>query len=245
MQKKIQFTGIVLKNLDYQDNAQIIYVLTKDNLNSVLVRGAKKIESKTRPLAQIITKINGLRTDNEKFSTLTEGIVEDNYNFIKEDFVKSQAVMCIFEKIYNLYPNITFSEKLYDFLENILSMMESTNYPKSLLLLFEVKFWYLLGINPNFSTCVNCGEELESGYLLVDGGGLLCPNCSMNFECDLSVKESKIVKYLYYIKMEKVDETFLSLIDFFYDRITKKIDKYYEKHIDFYNKSKEIFYKLI
>ena len=114
MQKKIEFTGIVLKNLDYQDNAQIIYVLSKDNLNSILVRGAKKIESKTRPLAQIITKINGLRTEKEKFSTLTEGVVENNYNLIKEDFVKTQAVMCIFEKIYSLYPNITMPEKLYE-----------------------------------------------------------------------------------------------------------------------------------
>jgi DNA repair protein RecO (recombination protein O) len=245
MQKKIQFTGIVLKNLDYQDNAQIIYVLTKDNLDSILVRGAKKIESKTRPLAQIITKINGLRTEREKFSTLTEGVVEKNYNQIKEDFVKTQAVMCIFEKIYNLYPNISVPDKLYDFLDNILSMMEITNYPKSLLLIFEVKFWYLLGINPNFSNCVNCGEEIDSGYLFVNSGGLLCPICAQGFECDLNIEDSKIVKYLYHIKMEKIDEKFLSLIDVFYERLTKKIDKYYEKHIDFYNKSKEIFYKLI
>lgn len=245
MQKKIKFTGIVLKNRDYQDNAQIIYVLTKDNLDSILVRGAKKIDSKTRPLAQIITKIEGLRTEKEKFSTLTEGVVENNYNQIKEDFVKTQAVMCIFEKIYNLYPNITMSDKLYDFLDNILTIMENTKYPKSLLLLFEVKFWYLLGINPNFSTCVNCGEDLDNGYLLVNSGGLICPKCSLNFECDLNIEESKIVKYLYHIRMEKIDETFLSLIEVFYDHLTKKIDKYYEKHIDFYNKSKEIFYKLI
>lgn len=245
MQKKIEFTGIVLKNLDYQDNAQIIYVLSKDNLNSILVRGAKKIESKTRPLAQIITKINGLRTEKEKFSTLTEGVVENNYNLIKEDFVKTQAVMCIFEKIYSLYPNITMPEKLYEFVDNILSLMESTSYPKSLLVLFEVKFWYLLGINPNFLNCVNCGEDVEDGYLFVNSGGFLCPICAQNFECDLNVENSKIVKYLYHIRMEKIDENFLSLIDVFYEQITKKIDKYYEKHIDFYNKSKEIFYKLI
>ena len=103
----------------------------------------------------------------------------------------------------------------------------------------------MLGINPNFSSCVNCGDELETGYLIVGSGGLVCPNCAQNFDCDLNIENSKIVKYLYHIKMEKVDEKFLSLIDVFYDQITKKIDKYYEKHIDFYNKSKEIFYKLI
>ena len=32
MQEKVQFTGIVVKNLDYQDNAQIVYILTKDEL---------------------------------------------------------------------------------------------------------------------------------------------------------------------------------------------------------------------
>jgi hypothetical protein len=45
--------------------------------------------------------------------------------------------------------------------------------------------------------------------------------------------------------MDKVDDNFLSLIEIFYEDITKKIDKYYEKYIDFYNKSKEIFYKVI
>lgn len=245
MQKKIQFTGIVLRNLDYQDNAQIIYVLTKDNIESVLVRGAKKIESKTRPLAQMITKISGLRTEGKSFSTLTEGIVENNYNIIKEDFVKVQAIMCIFEKIYNLFPNITMTEKNYEFLEKILDIMEKTNYPKSLLLLFEIKLWYLLGINPNFTNCVNCGNELEYGFLYVDGGGLLCPNCAPIYECDLNIENSKIIKYLYYIKMEKVDDHFLSLIDVFYESITKVVDKYYEKYLDFYNKSKEIFYKVI
>lgn len=245
MQKKIQFAGIVLKNMDYQDSAQIVYVLTKDNLESILVRGAKKIESKTRPLAQMITKISGLRTDSQKFSTLTEGVIDNNYNRIKEDFVKTQAVMCIFEKVCSLYANITMPDKLYDFLDNILSIMENTNYPKSLLLLFEIKFWYLLGINPNFSTCVNCGEEIESGFLYVDSGGLICPQCANYFECDLNFESSKIVKYLYHIKLNKVDDHFLSLIEVFYDQITKKIDKYYEKHIDFYNKSKEIFYKVI
>lgn len=245
MQNKIQFIGIVLKNLDYRDNAQIIYVLTKDNIESVLVRGAKKIESKTRPLAQMITKISGLRTESKGFSTLTEGIVENNYNSIKEDFMKVQAIMCIFEKVYNLFPNITMTEKNYEFLEKILDMMEKTSYPKSLLLLFEIKFWYLLGINPNFTTCVNCGNELEYGFLYVDSGGLLCSNCSKEYDCDLDIENSKIVKYLYYIKMEKVDENFLSLIDLFYEPITKVVDKYYEKYLDFYNKSKKIFYKVI
>lgn len=245
MQKKIQFTGIVLRNLDYQDNAQIIYVLTKDNIESVLVRGAKKIESKTRPLAQMITKISGLRTEGKSFSTLTEGIVENNYNSIKEDFVKVQAIMCIFEKVYNLFPNITMTEKNYEFLEKILDIMEKTSYPKSLLLLFEIKLWYLLGINPNFTTCVSCDNELEYGFLYVNGGGLLCPNCAQMHECDLNIENSKIIKYLYYIKMEKVDDHFLSLIDVFYEPITKVVDKYYEKYLDFYNKSKEIFYKVI
>ena len=245
MQKKVQFIGIVLKSMDYQDNAQIIYVLTDKSIESILVRGAKKIESKTRPLAQLITKISGLRTDNPKFSTLTEGVIQNNYIKIKEDIVKTQAVLCIFEKIYSLYPNISFPEKLYEFLENILNIMENTNFPKSLLLLFEVKFWYLLGINPNFTTCVNCGEELENGFLSIDEGGLLCQDCSSLLVCDLNIENSKIIKYLYHIRMNKIDDNFLSLIEVFYEEITQKVDKYYEKHIDFYNKSKEIFYKVI
>ena len=45
--------------------------------------------------------------------------------------------------------------------------------------------------------------------------------------------------------MNKVDDNFLSLIDKFYDKITYTIDKYYATHLDFSNKSKEIYYKVI
>lgn len=245
MKQKTQFTGIVLRNLDYQDNAKIIYVLTKEEVISILVRGAKKIDSKTRPLAQIITKISGLRTVNSSFSTLTEGVVEKNYNIIKEDFLKTQAVMCIFEKVYNLFSNISMPDKMYDFLEKILEIMETTENPKSLLLLFEIKLWYLLGINPSFSSCVECNSKIDKGLMYVDGGGLLCHNCAPKYLCDLNEECSKIIKYLYHIKMDKVDDKFLKLIDGFYDKITVVVDKYYEKYLDFYNKSKEIFYKVI
>ncbi len=245
MKQKIAFTGIVLKNLDYLDNAKIIYVLTENEIISLLVKGANKIESKTRPLAQIMTKISGLRTCGNTFSILTEGIIENNYNIIKEDFLKTQTVMCILEKIYYLFPNISDSKKLYFFLEQILEKLEHTNYPKSLMLLFEIKLWYLLGINPSFSNCVECGKEIDEGMLFVNGGGFLCKGCSPKYLVDLDVSSSKIVKYLYHVKMEKVDEIFLELISNFYDKITIIIDNYYAKHMDFNNKSKDIFYKVI
>lgn len=245
MQEKIEFTGIVIKNLDYQDNAQIVYILTKEDLVSVIIKGAKKIDSKTRPLAQIITKIKGMRTQNNRMSTLTEGVIVDNYNNIKEDYLKTQVTMCILEKIYYLYDNFSMNEKVYDFVDLILKKIEQNSYPKSLLLLFEVKLLYLLGINPSFTNCIHCGKEIENGFLMVSGGGFTCFECSSSFECDLDEECSKIVKYLYYIQMNKVDDTFLSLIDKFYDKITHAIDKYYAVHLDFSNKSKEIYYKVI
>lgn len=245
MQEKVQFTGIVVKNLDYKDNAQIVYILTKEELISVVIKGAKKIDSKTRPLAQIITKISGLRTKGTRISTFTEGVILDNYNDIKEDYLKTQVSMCILEKIYYLYENFSMPEKVYDFVLEIFNKLKNTNYPKSLLLLFEIKLWYLLGINPSFTTCIQCSKEIDKGFFDIFGGGLVCNECSSLRDCDLDLECSKIVKYLYYIQMNKVDDNFLSLIDKFYDKITYTIDKYYATHLDFSNKSKEIYYKVI
>lgn len=245
MQEKVQFTGIVVKNLDYQDNAQIVYILTKDELISVIIKGAKKIDSKTRPLAQIITKISGLRTKSSRISTFTEGVILDNFNDIKENYLKTQVTMCILEKIYYLYDNFSMPEKVYDFVEQVLEKIKKSNYPKSLLLLFEIKLWYLLGINPSFTNCIHCGDEIDTGCFDANGGGIVCYKCSPLHECDLDDECSKIIKYLYHIQMNKVDDNFLSLIDKFYDKITYTIDKYYATHLDFSNKSKEIYYKVI
>ena len=185
MQEKVQFTGIVVKNLDYQDNAQIAYILTKDELISVIIKGAKKIDSKTRPLSQIITKISGLRTNSSRISTFTEGIIVDNYNDIKEDYLKTQVTMCILEKIYYLYDNFSMNEKVYDFVEQILEKLKQSSYPKSLLLIFEIPVFSstkILSIKISFSFKLN--PLIIAKYCFSNSWFLIC---SLSLDAHLDV----------------------------------------------------------
>ena len=55
MEKK---EGIVLKTMDYQENSKIIYLITNNGIDSIIVRGANKLNGKTFLYTHEITKIN-------------------------------------------------------------------------------------------------------------------------------------------------------------------------------------------
>ena len=54
----------------------------------------------------------------------------------------------------------------------------------------------------------------------------------------------KIFKYLYLIKLEKIDNQFLSLIANTQIKFDDFIDQYYEKYIDFYSSAKKVLKKI-
>ena len=244
MQEKVQFTGIVVKNLDYQDNAQIVYILTKDELISVIIKGAKKIDSKTRPLAQIITKISGLRTKSSRISTFTEGFILDNFNNIKLDNNKSLINMAIIEKIVTFSTHIDNPKQFFDFCLLIFKLLDSTKYPSIVLNLFEIKLLYLIGIAPVLNHCLRCNSNTNL-LLSINNGGTVCSKCAHQLGYNLNSSETELFKYLYLIKLEKIDEEFLKIVSNLNIKLDENIDKYYERHIDFHSKTKKIIKKVL
>ena len=71
--------GIVIKKSDYKENASLITVLTKEGKLSLIVRGAKKINSVTRNYTNLFTKLDFNATNNLKLNTLTEALVISSY----------------------------------------------------------------------------------------------------------------------------------------------------------------------
>lgn len=62
----------------------------------------------------------------------------------------------------------------------------------------------------------------------------------IKYPIDYDANTTKVFKYLYFIKLDKVDEKFLELIDQTKLSFTKLIDSYYEKYIDFSSKVKKV-----
>ena len=73
--------ALVIKKTDYQDTSVIINVINEEGIDSLIVKGAKRKNSMTLPLTEVLTLIDYEATSS-KFKALKEGVVVDNYNSI-------------------------------------------------------------------------------------------------------------------------------------------------------------------
>ena len=228
----------------YKENANLITLLTKEGKLSLIVRGSKKINSVTRNYTNLFTKMDFNSTNNLRLNTLTEADILKSHVNINNDFDKMNIGLIILEKINKLTDEISNQELLYDFVSLILERLEETKYPNTLLSLFEVKLLYLLGVSPEFKECTICSKKSDNyNVFSAHNGGIICNNHQIN-NYDLSGNETKALELLFFIKPDKVDEEFLSLVNEYNDSISKTIDKFYEIHLEFYSKAKKIIKEL-
>lgn len=249
MHKELKTTeGIVLKSLDYKENAQIAYFYGHLGRFNVLVRGSKKIGGKSSAFCETLTLASVNHTDAE-FSSFSGGDIIDSYTEIKNDFVKTQVAMCMIDKIYHLNESITNHETCYKFLKECLDYLKKTKYPQLLLVYFEIKLTYLLGIHPEFKKCIYCGSLDELSFSIIDGG-CLCDKHQYETIIDLDVYELAYLKALYYTKIGDLKEELLEELgkkENYLSQLSKYnqiIDKYYQRYIEYLPNSKKIYYTL-
>lgn len=248
MMAKRKNRGVVLKNKDYKENACLVTLLTKEGIINLIVRGAKKANSKTRILTNQYSVIDFCQTDTNSLNTLTEGVVVDSNLPLYKDVLKLNYAQVIVEKILVLANSLSSFDILYDFFLQTIKLLGETSYPEIVVLLFEVKLWYLLGIAPNFQSCPRCGKKNIRGSFTISAGGIICSEClkKQNFVNNgLSLDASEVLKWLYLIKMNQINEKFLELIIPFYQILNQLVDEYYQEYLGYTSASKVVLSKLI
>lgn len=240
--KKIEKSeGIIINSSDYGETAVIIRILTPDSVESVIVKGVRKAGSGTLKYTNLLTKLSYNRTQS-KLPTLTEAVIIDNYNKIKDDFDRYYEAEIIMELLNNFYIDITDFKILYDFLNTLFDLLKTTSNPRSISLLFMVKFLYLLGVAPLFKSCPKCGKLINSGYFSVRNGGYLCKECYNKYSADLDLDLSILLQKMYVTKINNIDDKFLAEID--KDELENVLISYYCYHLEFNSKVRKIKSKL-
>lgn len=234
--QKQKIKGLILWKNDYKEDSLVISVFTKDGIQDFIVRAAKRISSKLRPFIQEMTYVELVTTANMTLNTLTEGYVVENYTTIKEDTVKTLSGLAIIEYIKYFYESLSNKTDTYEFILKSFNLLKKTNFPKALLLTFETKFLYGIGIGPHFDTCVKCDNQMPL-FLDVSEGGLVCQKCrSIN---SYSQSISKLFSLMYHIKMDNINDEFLQLIEQYYTELHRIVKEYYYTYFDFINKNHE------
>lgn len=227
--------GIVVKAINYQDNAKIIYLITNEGKQSLIVKGATNFKSHTFSYAQELTK---LAYDSKKMF-LSSGKILSSYITIKNNQEKLISALQIIEIANELIDHINDYRIFYYFLDDILTFLNEGYNHELLELIFRVKTLFLLGVSPVFNKCVECeNKDNLVGFSFYDGG----MKCQNHFKVNDYLYPNAIIqplRTLYLTKLEVI-KPLINDIKIDYSEADLFLSRYYEHYLGFKSRVKQV-----
>ncbi|MCL2522889.1 MAG: DNA repair protein RecO [Erysipelotrichales bacterium] len=221
--------GIILRSIDFKETSKIIYLITESGIRSVIVRGAKKLTGRTLFLTNSFTEIE-YQAKEADLPVLTDGDLLFDFSGIRNDYLKYFFAENISAYLYLASPEVDFP-LLYRLFQASLKLIDNYQDAEIISFAFEIKFLFFLGLKPELTNCVCCGN-LEIAAIDVDKGGFICHlhKGSQTFDSEVALA----IKELYYSKLELLKD--LSLSSNVRQEIRQFISSYYQRHANFINK---------
>jgi DNA repair protein RecO (recombination protein O) len=139
---------------------------------------------------------------------------------------------------------VTYEEgsnlKLYDLLVATLSELDSGEDPAIITHYFELHLLGLVGFQPEFFICVECGKKIteQDQYISGELGGVVCPDCVPRVAgADIRPVSARMLKYLRHFQRSSLKELVPLKISADIRQGLKDIIQYYlahtlEKHLN-------------
>ena len=115
--------ALVIKRTDYQESSVIINVVNEEGIDSLIIKGAKRKNSMTLPLTQVLTLIDYEATTS-KFKSLKEGVVIDEYKPIKDDLFKLSIASVVLDYAFSLKDAIKNEKEFYNLVLSFLDELK-------------------------------------------------------------------------------------------------------------------------
>ena len=235
----IENEGIVIKSIEYGDSNKIITLFTNEGLKSLTVKGAQKPSSHTFNFAKEFI----LLAYESKGKYLTGGKVLNYYSNIINNLDLTISSLRILEIINVLAEHINDYKIAYIFLKECLQTINQNVDQKLIELIFRTKFLYLIGLAPNFNSCVHCASKDNLEYFSLFDGGMKCSNCKSINDYVLKDNELETFKLLYLVKYDKLIEK-IDLIKYDYDYLNNILNMIYSHFLGFESSVEKVYKKI-
>jgi DNA repair protein RecO (recombination protein O) len=227
--------GIVVKQIAFKESSVIIHVYGPTGLESLLVHRAKKWNS---PFLRLIEPITAIRyhAAGKDLKTLTDADILEDYAALKTDLERSLAASHLLELTARHVEGDLDHAKLYPFLRIVLKRIGEDPRFDLYAMMFELKLYYLLGVQPALRGCVVCGQT-EGLLLSVSGGGAVCADHRRPdaiFEADVLAAAATL--YHHDIR-QPLDWTFPEST---VQSLRRFVDQYTEYHLHLLTKSRQL-----
>ncbi|MDY0063523.1 MAG: DNA repair protein RecO [Bacilli bacterium] len=228
--------GIIIKTIPYQDASKIITLITKEGKKSLIAKGAAKLKSHHFSHSQELSKISF----EEKNKYLAQTKLMNFYSEIRENGSKLKSAMIILELTNQIADHVTDFSLFYQFLDEILSLINSPPPEEKLYeLIFRLKTLYLLGISPVFNQCVECGSKVNLVGFSFYNGGMKCDQHFSQEDYLYELSTVKSIQFLYKMKLFELQKIAKEIV-FDYQKLDSFLSHYYEYFLGFRSKGSKI-----
>lgn len=209
--------GLILKTQTYRESSRLLQTYTEKGKITLMARGAERLNSNDRILAQYLTEIEFGYTNFKDFMTLKQAKLLNDYDSIKTDYHKVKDASLILEII----TRTAFGDENHQAIYNL--AIESLNYHniKVSSYSFALKILYYLGF----------GIALKGDGRIIKGVNIEQGRIVYEDELEsviLNLDEAVQLLQITYTKtneLKEFDNNFLEKLKIF-------IKKYYEYHLN-------------
>lgn len=176
-----QIKGIVTRRTDFKEHDEIISIFSRElGRVPLLVRGAKRANSRYKALTQLFTYGDFGISQREGLSLLYQGETIEYFSQLKSDFLAMSHAAYLCELVNNVAVDYEPDEELFDWFQTILTLLDEGHEPEGLTLAFELQVLTRLGIALQLHGCTVCQSAQVVGFSLAMGGFVCREHANQN-----------------------------------------------------------------
>lgn len=186
--------ALVLKYVEYSESSIVVTLFSrKYGKIRAIAKGARRLKNPFESALDLLCQIcvSFIRKNSDALDLLTEGKLINRFRPNRENQGGMYAGFYLLELLDAFTADYQVLPELYDFAVAVLNNFQQGKNVEMGLLKFEWGLLKITGLQPATHFCIECGRELslrsyaESKrrlYFCLTEGGVICPECSRNYE---------------------------------------------------------------
>lgn len=241
VQRNQKFQGLVLRNQDYHENDQLVWLLTDQfGIVTFLARGVKQARSKQRGLVLPFTYGQYQGTINESgFSYLSDALQLHQLQTVAQDIELNAYVTYQNDLILRAFSGQKVSLAWYRQILAAQKLIDQQLDPEIITNVLELQLLKPFGVAPNLTSCVVGGERQGTFDYSLSLGGILCSRhwAQDQHRLHLVPKVVAYLRFLAQLDLQKVGK--IQVSDSIKAQLRKTLDLIYQDNVGVYPKSKK------
>lgn len=181
MRKKYKTEAIVIKGRVISERDQIVtFISPVEGKFDAICKGAKKITSHSSGKLESFNRVALFIAAGKSLDVVIQAELLEGFPYIRKSLDKSSSALFILDMINRYVENHEKNPRLFHLLRTSLSMLEKGTDPWLTGIMFQVKFFSIMGYQPDLSGCVVCEKPGDFFYLDYQLGGTVCESCRTN-----------------------------------------------------------------